>query len=87
MNQLIRINGKKLNILSTLVSVLDKEINLNKVDSLALIGINNNSSFFCTEFSLVFVAARRVLWFENGRKPLKSAEFAECARNICQIAG
>ena len=34
---------KKLNILSTLVSVLDKEINLNKVDSLALIGINNNS--------------------------------------------
>ena len=78
---------KKLNILSTLVSVLDKEINLNKVDSLALIGINNNSSFFCPEFSLVFVAARRVLWFGNGRKSLKSAEFAEYARNICQIAG
>lgn len=77
---------KKLNILSTLVSVLDKETYLNKVDSLALIGINNNSSFFCPEFSLVFVAARRVLWFGNGRKSLKSAEFAEYARNICQIA-
>ena len=78
---------KKLNILSTLVSVLDKEINLNKVDSLALIGINNNSSFFWPEFSMIFVAAERFLWFENGRKSLKSAEFAECARNICQIAG
>ena len=34
--RLIRINGKKLNILSTLVSVLDKEINLNNVDNPAI---------------------------------------------------
>ena len=36
---------------------------------------------------MIFVAAERILWFENGQKSEKSAGFAEWERDICQIAG